>query len=188
MSATTVIASSRRTGQIGFVIAWGFCLLFYFGQYAIRSAPGVMVPERTTAFGLTILGVSSLLGLCYCTFSSFAIVAGAALDRFGPEYVIPTGIVVTAIGAVMFCLGSAGIAEAGNFLVFTPSALLAPAYGWLLNDLAGGGKLTETVFQNAGSFGVAGIVSAIAPACFLRETGSASRAAATVTRTAKATT
>jgi len=58
MSATTVIASSRRTGQIGFVIAWGFCLLFYFGQYAIRSAPGVMVPELTTAFGLTTLGVS----------------------------------------------------------------------------------------------------------------------------------
>ena len=48
-----------------------------------------------------------------------------------------------------------------NFLVFTLSALLAPAYGWLLNDLAGGGKLTLAVFQNASSFGVAGIVLAI---------------------------
>ena len=79
MSATiTVIASSRRTARSGFVIAWGFCLLFYFGQFAIRSAPGVMVPELTTAFGLTTLGVSSLLGLYYYTYSGFAIVAGAA--------------------------------------------------------------------------------------------------------------
>ena len=73
-----------------------------------------------------------------------------------------------------------------NFLVFTLSALLAPAYGWLLNDLAGGGKLTETVFRNANSFGVAGIVLAIVLACFLRETGSASHAAAPMIQTAKA--
>jgi hypothetical protein len=73
-----------------------------------------------------------------------------------------------------------------NFLVFTLSALLAPAYGWLLNDLAGGGKLTETVFQNASGFGVAGIVLAIVLACFLRETGSATHAAAPMIQTAKA--
>jgi MFS family permease len=427
MSTTDALASSRRTTQVGFVIAWGFCLLFYFGQYAIRSAPGVMVPELTKAFGLSTLGVSSLLGLYYYTYSGFAIVAGAALDRYGAKYVIPIGIVVTAIGTIMFGLGSASGAEAGrllqgagaafaftgavylashgfstawlatavgftqcfgmlggsagqfavgpmihglitweqfwifagfallavavvvlaatpsrhdarpkgggswlsmfkpykvvltnpqsylcgfcagllflpttigdmiwgvpflrdtlgvsytqavdratmvplgwvigcpllgyiadrmgrrkpvliggallmfaasaaviylpgvvppyvlglllgigsgaamipyaiikevnpdevkgsatgaiNFLVFTLSALLAPAYGWLLNDLAGGGKLTETVFQNAGSFGVAGIALAIVLAFFLRETGGASRAAAPVIRTAKA--
>jgi MFS family permease len=116
VSTTTAIASSRRTGQIGFVIAWGFCLPFYFGQYAIRSAPGAMVPELTIAFGLTTLGVSSLLGLYYYTYSGFAIVAGAALDRFGPKYVIPIGIVVTAIGAILFGLGSTGSAEAGRLL------------------------------------------------------------------------
>ena len=93
MSATTISAPTARTGQTGFVIAWGFCPLFYFGQYAIRSAPGVMVPELTTAFGLTTLGVSSLLGLYYYTYSTFAIVSGAALDRFGARYVIPAGIV-----------------------------------------------------------------------------------------------
>jgi len=422
MPTIAALASSRRTGQIGFVAAWGFCPLFYFGQYAIRSAPGVMVPELSTAFGLTTLGVSLLLGLYYYTYSGSAIVAGAALDRFGPKYVIPIGIVVTVVGAVMFGLGSAGrllqgggaafaftgavyLASHGfpaawlatavgftqcfgmlggsagqfavgpmihglitweqfwifagfallaiaavvliatpsghdaqpigggswlsmfkpykvvlanpqsylcgfcagllflpttigdmiwgvpfprdtlgvsysqavdrativplgwvigcpllgyladrigrrkpvliggallmlaasaaviylsgavppyvlglllgigsgaamipyaiikevnrdkvkgsatgaiNSLVFTLSALLAPAYGWLLNDLAGGGKLTETVFRNADSFGVAGIMLAIVLACFLRETGSASHAAAAMIQTAKA--
>jgi MFS family permease len=58
-----------------------------------------------------------------------------------------------------------------NFLVFTLSALLAPAYGWLLNSLAGGGKLTLGVFQHASSVGVGGIVLAIVLTLFIRETG-----------------
>jgi MFS family permease len=98
-------------GQLGFIVAWGFCLLFYFGQYALRSAPGVMVPELTSSFGLTTAGVSSLLGLCYYTYSTFAIVAGASLDRLGAKYVIPAGIVVTAIGSILFGLGSYQTAE-----------------------------------------------------------------------------
>src|ERR1700723_416150 len=116
MSAATEIPPSARSRHDGFVVAWGFCLLFYFGQYAIRSAPGVMVPELTSGFGLTTIGVSSLLGLYYYTYSTFAIVAGAALDRFGAKYVVPIGIVVTAIGTIMFGLGSAGGAEAGRLL------------------------------------------------------------------------
>ena len=58
-----------------------------------------------------------------------------------------------------------------NFLVFTLSALLAPAYGWLLRRLSGGGKLTLGVFQDASSVGIGGIVLAIVLACFMRETG-----------------
>jgi hypothetical protein len=46
-----------------YIIAWGLCLFFDFLQYAIRSAPGVMIPELTAAFGLTTLGVSALLGI-----------------------------------------------------------------------------------------------------------------------------
>ena len=69
MSATATVAAPTpivgRNKQIGFIVAWAFCLLFYFGQYALRSAPGVMVPELTTQFGLTALGVSSLIGLYY---------------------------------------------------------------------------------------------------------------------------
>ncbi len=48
-----------------FVAAWAFCLLFYFAQYAVRSAPSVMIPELTAVFGLPALGLSSLLGLYY---------------------------------------------------------------------------------------------------------------------------
>src|SRR5271166_4578604 len=54
-----------------FVWAWLFVCVFYFLQYALRSAPGVMMPELISAFGLTALGVSSLLGLYFYTYSVF---------------------------------------------------------------------------------------------------------------------
>ena len=75
-----------------FVIAWVFCLLFYFAQYAVRSAPSVMIPELTAAFSLSAVGVSSLLGVYYYTYSTFAIIAGASLDRWSAKYTIPIGV------------------------------------------------------------------------------------------------
>jgi hypothetical protein len=64
LTTTTHEAARPSEFHYAFIIAWSFCLLFYFMQYAVRSAPSVMLPELTTAFGLTTLGVSSLLGLC----------------------------------------------------------------------------------------------------------------------------
>jgi hypothetical protein len=53
-----------------FVIAWLFALMFYFLQYGLRSAPSVMVSDLTTAYGLTAMGISSLIGVYYYTYSS----------------------------------------------------------------------------------------------------------------------
>jgi fucose permease len=94
MSATPILS---RSFHWAFVIAWVFCLLFYFMQYAVRSAPGVMIPELTAAFGLSALGVSSLLGVYYYTYSTFAIIAGASLDRWGAKYTIQIGIAFLAV-------------------------------------------------------------------------------------------
>ncbi len=58
-------------------------MLFYFPQYVMHSAPGVMVPEFTSAFGLTASGVSALYDHTY----SFAIVSGTCFDRFSAKYV-----------------------------------------------------------------------------------------------------
>ena len=41
-------ASSTSHFHIAFVIARLFALLFYFMQYAVRSAPSVMLPELKT--------------------------------------------------------------------------------------------------------------------------------------------
>jgi sugar phosphate permease len=72
-----------------FIAAWVCCVIFYFLQYALRSAPGVMIPELTSSFGLSALGVSSLIGLYYYTYSTFAILSGACFDRYGAKYVEP---------------------------------------------------------------------------------------------------
>lgn len=127
MSVQTITGSAAMPGPAGkqsaisgfhiaFVVAWLFCLLFYFMQYAVRSAPSVMLPELTTAFGLTTLGLSSLIGLYYYTYSTFAIIAGASLDRWGAKYTIPVGVFFLAVGIVMFGMGIGWAASAGRLL------------------------------------------------------------------------
>src|SRR5579862_7438457 len=78
--------------RTAFVIAWLFCLLFYFMEYAVRSAPSVMLSELTTAFGLSTTGLSSLIGLYYYTYAIFAVIAGASVDRWGGKHTISFGV------------------------------------------------------------------------------------------------
>jgi len=96
-----------------FIAAWAFCVIFYFLQYALRLAPGVMVPELTSSFGLSAFGVSSLIALYYYTYSTFAIVSGACFDRYGAKSVAPSGLAFFAVGSVRFSLGIASAAKGG---------------------------------------------------------------------------
>ena len=114
--------SEREPIHMGFVIAWLFCAAFYFMQYMLRSAPGVMVPELSAAFARDALGVGALVGLYYYTYALFSIVFGALLDRFGGKAVIPVGIVLVAVGAALFGLGSMQAAQIGRLLQGAGSA------------------------------------------------------------------
>ena len=159
--------SSISGFHIAFVVAWVFCLLFYFLQYAIRSAPGVMIPELTKAFSLTPLGVSSLLGVYYYTYSTFAIVAGASLDRWGAKYTIPVGVTLLAVGIVMFGLGIQWAANVGRLLqgagaafAFVGAVYLA-AHGFPARYLATAVGLTQCIGMlggSAGQFAVAPLI------------------------------
>ena len=104
------------------------------------------------------MGVSSLLGLYYYTYSTFAIVAGASLDRLGAKYVIPAGIVVTALGSILFGLGSYQTAEIGRLLqgagaafAFTGAVYLA-SHGFSAAYLATAIGFTQ-MFGMLGRFG-----------------------------------
>lgn len=121
-SASPTIPAERREFFPLFICAWLLCAVFYFLQYALRSAPGVMVPELTGAWNLSALGLSSLLGLYYYTYAGFSIVAGASLDRYGAKYSIPAGIACLAVGAALFGLGSVHAAQAGRLLQGAGSA------------------------------------------------------------------
>ena len=97
-------------------MAWVITALYFFYQYALRSAPAVMMPQLSEAFGLTTTGIASMLGLFYYGYSPFSLVAGAAIDGFGPRKVIPVGAAAVGIGALLFATGNQTIAGAGRFL------------------------------------------------------------------------
>ena len=98
------------------VVAWLVTALYYFYQYTMRSAPAVMMPQLSDAFGLTTMAVASMVGLFYYGYSPFSLVAGVAMDRFGPRKVVPLGAATVGIGALLFATGDSQIASIGRFL------------------------------------------------------------------------
>ncbi len=98
------------------VIAWLVTAVYYFYQYTLRSAPGVMMPQLSDAFGLTAMGVASMAGLFYWGYSPFSLVAGAAMDGLGPRKVVPIGAAAVGVGALLFATGNGSAASIGRFL------------------------------------------------------------------------
>jgi MFS family permease len=97
-------------------VAWMLVAVYYFYQYVLRSAPSVMMPQLSEAFGLSALGVASLAGLFYYGYSPFSLVAGAAMDRLGPKKVLPIAAATVGIGALLFGSGSSEAASVGRLL------------------------------------------------------------------------
>src|SRR5215831_7163287 len=96
--------------------AWLLVAIYYFYQYALRSAPSVMMPQLTEAFGVDALGVSAIVGMFYYGYSPFSLVAGAAIDRFGARRIVPIGAALVGIGAILFGTGNVAAANVGRFL------------------------------------------------------------------------
>jgi len=97
-------------------VAWVVAATFYFYQYVMRSAPAVMMPQLSDAFGLSALGVASIVGVFYYGYSFFSPVAGAAIDRMGPKLLLPIAAAVFSLGAFLFATGSPAAAGVGRFL------------------------------------------------------------------------
>ena len=96
--------------------AWLLVAVYYLYQYALRSAPSVMMPELTEAFGVDALGVSAIVGMFYYGYSPFSLVAGAAIDRYGAKRIIPFGAALVGLGAILFGTGNVAAANVGRFL------------------------------------------------------------------------
>jgi MFS family permease len=116
--ATTHFEAKAATGdgiRIA-VAAWVLTAVYYFYQYALRSAPAVMMPELSNAFGISPIAVASLVGLFYYGYSPFSLVAGAAMDRIGPRRLLPGAAALVGIGALLFATGNTQLASLGRFL------------------------------------------------------------------------
>jgi MFS family permease len=98
------------------VVAWVLTAVYYFYQYSLRSAPSVMMPQLSAAFGVSALGVASIVGLFYYGYSPFSLVAGAAMDQLGPRRVLPIAATLVGVGALLFATGRTDVASVGRVL------------------------------------------------------------------------
>ncbi len=98
------------------IVAWILTAVYYFYQYALRSAPAVMMPELSSAFNISTLAVASMVGLFYYGYSPFSLVAGAAMDRIGPRRLLPGAAAIVGIGALLFATGNKELASVGRFM------------------------------------------------------------------------
>src|SRR5262249_42464433 len=115
------VSESKRDTRAGVgvrmaAVAWLLAAVYYFYQYALRSAPAVMMPQLSQAFGLSAMGVASIVALFYYGYSPFSLVAGAAMDRLGPRRLLPIAAATVGVGAFLFATGNSGAASAGRFL------------------------------------------------------------------------
>src|ERR1700685_2943431 len=115
-----------------FGIAWFFTVVFYFLEYAVRSSPSVMIAGLEDHFSTSALGIATILGVYYDTYSSMSLVAGAALDHFGAKRSVPVGITILGLGCLLFSVpaviaGDIGrlLQGAGSAFAFTGAVYLA---------------------------------------------------------------
>ena len=109
-------ASAAKAASHAITLAWLLTAVFYFYQYAMRSAPAVMMPDLTEAFGMTAVGVASLVGLFYWGYAPFSLIAGVAMDQVGPRAVVPLGAASVAIGAILFSTADPTLGSIGRFM------------------------------------------------------------------------
>jgi MFS family permease len=159
------VSKGAKTATIG----WLITAVYYFYQYTLRSAPAVMMPQLSAAFGLSAAGVASMAGLFYYGYSPFSLVAGVAMDRIGPRRVVPIGAAAVGIGALLFASGNAALANAGRLLqgaggVF---ALIGAAYIATTNfppsraaTLIGATQMFGMAGGSAGQFAVGPLIAA----------------------------
>src|SRR5271170_1226913 len=159
MATTALDQKQTGTQTRAFVIAWGFTVLFYFLEYAVRSSPAVMIPQLEASFHTTALGISAILGAYYYTYSTMSLVAGAALDRLGAKRTVPVGAAILGIGCLFFSAGSVLAGDVGRLLqgagsafAFTGAVYLA-AHGFSARYLATAIGATQCVGMLGGSAG-----------------------------------
>lgn len=170
-TAQTVDTAPPPDLKPAYFIAWLLCAIFYFYQYAVRSAPGVMQDELTAAWGGNHIG--AMISAYYVAYAVMALVAGVLLDRYGAHRTIPYGIAVVGIGCLIFAQGSEAAGMAGFVLQalgaifafigssyvaarYLPSRMLAIFVGFTqclgMAGAAFGSKPVHMAIDPAGSF------------------------------------
>ncbi|ACB96947.1 MFS transporter [Beijerinckia indica] len=173
-SQAAAAPSQPATLQPLYFLAWLLCAIFYFYQYAVRSAPGVMQEQLTQAWGGNHIG--AMISAYYIAYAVMALLAGVLLDRYGAHATIPAGIAVVGIGSVVFAQGSESAGMIGFVLQaigaifafigssyvaarYLPASMLAIFVGFTqclgMAGAAFGSKPVQFLIDPTGSFHIA---------------------------------
>jgi MFS family permease len=142
-----------------YVIAWIFGLLFYFLDYVVRSAPAVMIPQLAEQFKVTPVGLVTIIGTYYYTYSTVSLVAGLALDKFGAKYSLFVGTFILGLGCLLFVLSNSFAGNTGRLLQGAGCAFAFPgcvylaSKGFSAKSLATAIGFTQCVGMLGGSSG-----------------------------------
>src|ERR1700723_3469454 len=158
-TSQTQVQTQTQAQTRAFVIAWFFTVVFYFLEYAVRSSPSVMISGLEDHFSTSALGIATILGVYYYTYSSMSLVAGAALDHLGAKRSVPVGMAILGLGCLLFAVPTVIAGDigrlcqgAGSAFAFTGAVYLA-ARGFPARYLATAIGATQCVGILGGSAG-----------------------------------
>lgn len=104
-------------------LAWLMIALFYFYQYILRVAPGVLVDEIRSAFRITAEQFSTLGAFYLLGYSLLQIPLGVVVDRIGVKRMALYSITLCIIGSLLFGITKHfWVAQLSRFIIGIGSA------------------------------------------------------------------
>ncbi len=104
-----------------FIFLLGTC--FYFYDFVLQVAPGVMALSLMQSFHMSAAILGSLSGVYFYSYTFMQIPAGLLLDRFGARTVLPWVVFICAVGAIVFGMAAhVPMLGVGRFLMGAGSA------------------------------------------------------------------
>ncbi|NGX27088.1 MAG: Membrane sensor protein UhpC [Chlamydiae bacterium] len=85
---------------------WGLAAFFYFYEYFLRVAPGVMVPELMSAFSVNATAIGALSGFYFYIYAPMQLPVGILTDRYGARKLLAIAAFVAGMGAIFFSISS----------------------------------------------------------------------------------
>jgi MFS family permease len=108
---------SQVSGDAIFICALG--IIFYYYEYYLRVAPGVIRPEIKLAYSINESSFGFLIGLYYWSYVPLQLLVGLLMDMLGPRKTLTIACLISALGTYLFAAGPPFllIAQIGRFLV-----------------------------------------------------------------------
>src|SRR5262245_61657008 len=89
-----------RSGYPWMIVCCG--MMFYCFNYFLRSSPGVLQDQISSAFHINATAFGTLAGLYYWAYTPMQLPAGMIYDKFGVRSVLSIAVLTAAIGLLIF--------------------------------------------------------------------------------------